>query len=116
MSDKRSVDHPVSAQTISAALNRLNIRPSKGRGQNFLVSQSVVKRTVDALNPAPTDFVVEVGPGLGILTSELAKRAGQVVAIEIDERLALHLSFEYAGSMVTLLPADALTVESDAFL
>ena len=71
-----------------ARLTRLNVRAAKGLGQHFLVDHRVLNTIVDAAELASTDTVVEVGPGLGILTQELVNRAGMVVAVELDEKLA----------------------------
>lgn len=53
-------------------------------GQNLLVDSTVVSEIVDALDPGPDDDVLEVGPGIGTLTTALAARAGRVVAVELD--------------------------------
>jgi 16S rRNA (adenine1518-N6/adenine1519-N6)-dimethyltransferase len=71
-----------------ARLGRLNVRAAKGLGQHFLIDHRVLSTIVDAAELASTDTVVEVGPGLGILTQELVNRAGMVVAVELDEKLA----------------------------
>ncbi len=73
---------------IRSLLRRLGIRPRKGLGQNFLIDQRVLARIVEAAELSPGDTVVEVGPGMGILTKELVTRAGRVVAVEIDLHLA----------------------------
>lgn len=57
----------------------------KGLGQNFLTSQSILEEIAEAAEP--DEGVLEIGPGFGVLTNELAKRAEKVVALEIDDRL-----------------------------
>lgn len=57
----------------------------KGLGQNFLTSQSILEEIAEAAEPE--EGVLEIGPGFGVLTNELAKRSEKVVALEIDERL-----------------------------
>ncbi len=74
-----------------STLNQLGIRPSKALGQNFLHDTAIVRRIADAAELKPDDVVVEVGPGLGVLTRELSERAGRVIAIELDARLAEHV-------------------------
>ncbi len=74
-----------------STLNQLGIRPSKALGQNFLHDDAIVRRIADSADLLPDDVVVEIGPGLGVLTKELARRAGRVVAIELDDRLAEHV-------------------------
>ncbi|MCL4533541.1 MAG: 16S rRNA (adenine(1518)-N(6)/adenine(1519)-N(6))-dimethyltransferase RsmA [Bacteroidetes bacterium] len=73
---------------IRSLLRRLGIRPRKGLGQNFLVDEDVLARIMGVAEIEPADVVVEVGPGLGILTRELVRRAARVVAVEIDPQLA----------------------------
>jgi 16S rRNA (adenine1518-N6/adenine1519-N6)-dimethyltransferase len=69
-------------------LRRFDLRARKGLGQHFLVDGEVMESILAAADLAPTDTVIEVGPGLGIMTAELARRAGWVIAIELDNRLA----------------------------
>lgn len=71
-----------------ATLNQLGIAPSKALGQNFLHEMSIVQRIADAAAVTSDDVVVEIGPGLGVLTRELAIRSDRVISIELDHRLA----------------------------
>ena len=71
-----------------ARLSRLNVRAAKALGQHFLIDHRVLSTIVEAAELSSTDTVVEVGPGLGILTQELVDRAERVVAVELDEKLA----------------------------
>lgn len=68
-------------------LKRYNIRPSKRLGQNFLTDRGVLKKIIDAAELHPNDIVLEIGPGLGILTIELAKKTKKVIAVEKDKKL-----------------------------
>lgn len=68
-------------------LASLGWRPSSTRGQNFLLDPSLHRWIAECAVPTRNDLAVEVGAGLGFLTRELAARAGQVLAVEIDERL-----------------------------
>jgi 16S rRNA (adenine1518-N6/adenine1519-N6)-dimethyltransferase len=79
-------------------------RPRKRFGQHFLHDPAVVRRIVDAIAPAADDFVVEIGPGEGVLTRPLAERAGRLEAIEIDRDLAAAL----AAERIKVHVADAL--------
>lgn len=72
---------------IKALLEKNGFRFSKALGQNFLINPSVCPRMAEAAVPGPEYGVIEVGPGIGVLTVELAKRAEKVVAIELDKRL-----------------------------
>ncbi len=69
----------------------LDLRPTKQRGQNFVIDANTVRRIVREAGVGPDDVVVEVGPGLGSLTLALLEVGARVVAIEIDERLATRL-------------------------
>jgi len=69
-------------------LRRSGLRARKGLGQHFLVDEEVLGLIISAAELTPDDTVVEVGPGLGVLTGELARRAGWVVAVELDNKLA----------------------------
>jgi 16S rRNA (adenine1518-N6/adenine1519-N6)-dimethyltransferase len=73
------------------------IRPNKAFGQNFLIDRSVLKKILDAAAIEPSDEILEVGAGTGVLTRELAQHAGRVVAVEI-ERDMLKLLEETTGS------------------
>jgi 16S rRNA (adenine1518-N6/adenine1519-N6)-dimethyltransferase len=68
----------------SALLKKHGVRPRKGLGQHFLVSRAHLARIVGAADLTDADVVLEVGPGLGVLTDALARRAGRVVAVEVD--------------------------------
>jgi 16S rRNA (adenine1518-N6/adenine1519-N6)-dimethyltransferase len=108
---------PTSRQGWLALLDRLGVRPSKGLGQNFLIERGVVQRMVRTLGVKSEDLVLEIGPGLGILTEELLAKAGEVIAIELDRRLAAHLRATFAANpKLTLIEGDALTVDLDAIL
>ena len=57
---------------------------SKHRGQHFLTDKNIVKKIIAAAELAPTDTVLEVGPGLGVLTREILPRAKRLIAVELD--------------------------------
>jgi len=69
-------------------LRRLGLRPRKGLSQSFLVDRRVSAAIARAADLGPGDAVLEIGPGLGVLTRELVRRAGRVVAVELDAQLA----------------------------
>jgi 16S rRNA (adenine1518-N6/adenine1519-N6)-dimethyltransferase len=87
----------------------LGLTPSKALGQNFLHDRAIVRRIADSAGISPDDTVLEVGPGLGILTEELATRARRVVAVELDNRLAAYLPTVMPPN-VEVVHADAMTV------
>lgn len=96
----------------------LRLRPTKVRGQNFVIDANTVRRIVRAAGVEPDDVVVEVGPGLGSLTLALLPAARRVVAVEVDETLAAALPAtvaEFAPSLadrLDVVPADAMRVTS----
>ncbi|HEX9896539.1 MAG TPA: 16S rRNA (adenine(1518)-N(6)/adenine(1519)-N(6))-dimethyltransferase RsmA [Dehalococcoidales bacterium] len=69
-------------------LKAYDLHARKGLAQHFLVDGGVVKQILAAAELSPSDTIIEVGPGLGVLTGELVKSAGKVIAIELDQRLA----------------------------
>lgn len=75
---------PIRTQAI---LRRYGFQFKKSLGQNFLTNKTVLEGILAAADLQPTDLVVEIGPGIGSLTEQLARRVKQVVAVEIDERL-----------------------------
>lgn len=76
-----------SPSEIKALLEQNGFRFSRALGQNFLINPSVCPRMAEAAVPGPEYGVIEVGPGIGVLTVELARRAEKVVSVELDERL-----------------------------
>jgi 16S rRNA (adenine1518-N6/adenine1519-N6)-dimethyltransferase len=74
-------------------------------GQHFLRDRAVARAIVDLVAPGPSDLVVEIGPGRGALTGELAARAGHVIALEIDAGLVATLRPQFPG--VEVIEADA---------
>ena len=90
-------------------LRRLALYPRKGLGQHFLVDERVLTGLVSAAELSADDTVVEVGPGLGTLTAELARAAGRVIAVELDGRMAAALSQRFASvDRVSIVNRDIL--------
>ncbi|HYO50232.1 MAG TPA: rRNA adenine N-6-methyltransferase family protein, partial [Chloroflexia bacterium] len=75
-------------------------RPKKSLGQHFLKDRSVPPRIAQAARLEPGDFVLEIGPGLGVLTEELARcldpPRGRLLAVELDNTLLPHLQDRFA--------------------
>lgn len=85
------------------------IHPSKAMGQNFLIDANIARIIADATQAGSNDAVLEIGPGAGALTHELLARAGRVVAVELDRRLAAFLRERYAREpRLELIEGDAL--------
>jgi 16S rRNA (adenine1518-N6/adenine1519-N6)-dimethyltransferase len=103
---------------VRALAAELDVRPTKQRGQNFVIDPNTVRRIVRESGITGSDVVVEIGPGLGSLTLALLEVAGHVTAIEFDELLASRLAQtieEYAPNQAAnfdLVVQDALRVRS----
>ncbi|NJM06556.1 16S rRNA (adenine(1518)-N(6)/adenine(1519)-N(6))-dimethyltransferase [Candidatus Gracilibacteria bacterium] len=85
-------------------------------GQNFLIDSTALDQIVAAAELSAADLVVEVGPGLGVLTYELVQRAGLVIAIELDKRLAARLPDEFPNTPLRVVQADVLRIAPAAML
>ena len=102
---------------VRGLLRQWDIRPSKGLGQNFLVNQTILGKIVAAAELGSDDVVLEIGAGLGTLTERLARDAGRVVAVELDERLIPVLQSTLADfENVTLVQGDILALDPVALI
>jgi 16S rRNA (adenine1518-N6/adenine1519-N6)-dimethyltransferase len=98
--------------SVRKTLARYDIRPRKRLGQSFLEDMNMVRRISALAEPAMDDTVVEIGAGLGLLTAELAKKAGRVIALEIDPRLILVLKDRFAEhDKVEIIHEDVLNYD-----
>jgi len=98
----------------------LDLAPSKRRGQNFVHDANTVRRIVAAAGLRPHDVVLEVGPGLGSLTMPLLEAVEQVVAVEVEPRLARslvptvrRLAGQSSADRLVVVERDALTLSAD---
>jgi 16S rRNA (adenine1518-N6/adenine1519-N6)-dimethyltransferase len=95
--------------SVRKLLARYAIQPRKKLGQSFLEDINIIRRIVALAEPAGDETVVEIGAGLGSMTEELAKRAGRVIALEIDPRLVAILQERFIGQeRVEVLQMDVL--------
>ena len=76
------------AQKTKELCRMYEIKPSRSKGQNFLINEKIYDEIVAAADINSQDTVLEVGPGLGFLTARLAKLAKKVIAVELDDKLA----------------------------
>lgn len=88
MSDTSAGPRLLGPAEVRQLADRLDLRPTKQRGQNFVIDPNTVRRIVRESGIGPDDVVLEVGPGLGSLTLALLGVARRVVAIEVDDKLA----------------------------
>ncbi|HXU35569.1 MAG TPA: 16S rRNA (adenine(1518)-N(6)/adenine(1519)-N(6))-dimethyltransferase RsmA [Blastocatellia bacterium] len=86
------------------------IRAKKNLGQNFLTDRRVAAQIIDSVSLSTNDVIIEIGPGKGALTAMLCKQSGHVVAVEIDARLAEELGRSLKAENVTIVTADALSL------
>ncbi|NLM75121.1 MAG: 16S rRNA (adenine(1518)-N(6)/adenine(1519)-N(6))-dimethyltransferase RsmA [Clostridiaceae bacterium] len=93
-------------------LKKYDIRLTKTLGQNFLTDINIIRKIVNEGELEPSDFVLEIGPGIGSMTCEIAKKAGRVVAVEIDKRLIPALEETLSDfSNVTLINEDIMKLD-----
>ncbi|MBU4204652.1 ribosomal RNA small subunit methyltransferase A [Patescibacteria group bacterium] len=94
-------------------LTRQKIKPSRGLGQNFLIDKTALKKIVRTADLKPSDIVLEIGPGTGILTQELIKRVKKVIAIEKDQKMAKVLKKGFSGfKNLEVISADILRIKN----
>jgi 16S rRNA (adenine1518-N6/adenine1519-N6)-dimethyltransferase len=111
-------DGLLGAAEVRLLADRLGVRPTKQRGQNFVIDGNTVRRIVRVAELHEDDVVIEVGPGLGSLTLALLPHVARVVAVEIDPTLASALASTVEAKRPDLLDrlevleADALMVTS----
>jgi 16S rRNA (adenine1518-N6/adenine1519-N6)-dimethyltransferase len=93
----------------------LPVVPKKSLGQNFLVSERVIRRMIDAVEPLPRKILLEIGPGLGALTEQLVKTTSKIIAVEKDTALYEILSEKFIQEIqhqqLQLINADILNFD-----
>lgn len=99
---------------IIATLRLLGIKPSRLKGQNFLIDDNILKKQVGLAEIKGNEIVLEIGSGLGILTQKLAGKARKVIAVENDQKLADFLKNSLPDN-VELIVGDALKIEFPRF-
>lgn len=77
-------------------MKKYNINANKNLGQNFLIDDNVIENIIKTAEIEKNDFVIEIGPGLGTLTSKLVEKAGKVIAIELDKKMLEILNDRFA--------------------
>lgn len=85
--------------------------PDKSLGQHWLHDRSILASIADSAELAPTDMVLEIGPGLGTLTSEILRQAGKVLAVEFDSELARKLPGQFPGKNLAVINEDILSFD-----
>src|SRR5260370_31543814 len=102
-----------SPSQVSALLQRHGLRPRKRWGQNFLIDRNTLENVLRGAAVEPEDPILEIGPGLGTLTRELAQRCCRVAAVEIDPLLVAVLRGETVADLanVEVTQGDALEID-----
>ena len=105
------------AAEIRALAEKLDLKPAKALGQNFVIDANVCRKIVRTAGVTAGDVALEIGPGLGSLTLALMEEATSVIAVEIDSRLAKQLAITAAlhsdrSEILTVINQDALQVKS----
>jgi 16S rRNA (adenine1518-N6/adenine1519-N6)-dimethyltransferase len=103
------------AAEIREIAERIGVKPTKKLGQNFVVDANTCRRIVKAAEVNSSDVALEIGPGLGSLTLAMLEVASHVVAVEIDERLAIELPITaqrhgFSSEKLTVVTKDAMDV------
>ena len=88
-----------------------NIKPARSRGQNFLIKEGVFDRVLELADLEADDTVLEIGPGLGFLTTKLAQQVKKVIAVELDDKLA-----EVLTAMVKKSGIDNIEIRNKSIL
>ena len=97
---------------IKNICSQYGIVPSKSRGQSFLIDQNIINQTIKFANLKIGDTILEVGPGLGVLTRPLSESVRQVVAVELDKKVAEFLKVEFSAE---IKQKKIVLVENDIF-
>lgn len=104
-------------QETKFIMNKYNIRANKNLGQNFLIDENALEEIVNSSEISKNDLIIEIGPGLGTLTSLLIEKAGKVICVELDlnmitvlkDRFSLYDNFE-------LIHDDILKIDLDKII
>ncbi len=106
-------------KTSKEICKMLEIKPSRSKGQNFLITEKIYDDIVKAAGVSADDLILEVGPGLGFLTAKLAKIAKKVIAVELDDKLAAYLKMAIDSNdieNVHIVNEDIMTFDLENYL
>jgi 16S rRNA (adenine1518-N6/adenine1519-N6)-dimethyltransferase len=99
---------------IKNLLRNYGIKPSKAKGQNFLINQNIIKKIIETADLHQDDYVLEIGPGFGILTKELVKLSKKVLTIELDKGLVFFIKRKFKNiKNLEVLAADILKIKNE---
>jgi len=104
----------LSAKQVREICEKYNFRPLRRRGQNFLINRRILGKIIKAADLEKSDLVLEIGPGLGFLTEEIASQAKEVLAVEIDKDLVEILNQRLKNySNVKIVKEDILSTRTE---
>ena len=99
---------------VKKILRQIGLKPSRAAGQNFLIDQAPLTAMIDTADIQPGDAVLEIGPGLGVLTEQLLAAGAEVTAVELDQRLFSYLKKRFAHqTKLQLIHNDIFKVRLD---
>lgn len=105
----------ISPKWIKETMNKYKLYFDKRFGQNFLIDENARKRIIESVDIGKDDEVIEIGPGLGSITSKLVKKASKVYAVEIDKRLASVLKDILAADNLEIICDDILKTDLNIY-
>ncbi len=104
-------------QEIQRLVKHIGLRPQQAAGQHFLMDEAVCQEMVKTAEVGPNDAVLEIGPGLGVLTEHLLAAGARVIGVELDRRLAAYLTKHYQDqSKLRLVHQDVFKVNLNEFV
>jgi 16S rRNA (adenine1518-N6/adenine1519-N6)-dimethyltransferase len=111
----------LSVEDIKSSLREEDLKVLKGLGQNFLIDEKALEDIVAAADLGPDDIIIEVGPGMGVLTFALAKKVKKVIAVEKDRKMGRFLAKEIVNKLgennnVEIVSDDILKINLPKFL
>ncbi len=102
-------------ESVKNRLRKLDIRPTQSLGQNFLDDPNIAEKIVDHAGLTSSDTVIEIGPGLGVLTDIIVERAGKTILVEKDKALAGYLDGRYSQYKTEVIEGDVLDIDLPEF-
>lgn len=98
-------------------MKKYGITANKSLGQNFLINEEIITNTIKNAEISKNDLVIEIGPGLGTLTNEIAKEAGRVICVELDKRMVKILEERFLlFDNVKIVNDDILKIDLDKII
>ncbi len=104
-----SFDTPSKVKEI---LSKYDFKPMHRRGQNFIIDKNIIQKIIQQSQITPTDHILEIGPGLGVLTNELSANAKKVLAVDIDKKIINILENEFNWPNVKIIKSDILKISN----